>query len=140
MSSHRRIVTVRRETGWFGRAGFFINVSRWESCLLAWKILVHEIRAFILKARIGSRCTDLRVYNPIPWDSLLTMRFYWQSRLMLSISMLWWPQRIFVIGRKSRSPFFITVGFHRSHLFYVAPSRYFDVHPLDGIKLPYDRL
>ena len=33
-------------------------------------------------------------------------------------------------------PFFLAVGFHRPHLPLVAPAKYFDLYPLDAIKLP----
>ncbi len=33
-------------------------------------------------------------------------------------------------------PFFLGVGFYRPHTPYVAPRRYFDMYPLDSIKLP----
>jgi iduronate 2-sulfatase len=33
-------------------------------------------------------------------------------------------------------PFFLACGFFRPHTPYVAPKRYFELHPLDGIRLP----
>jgi arylsulfatase A-like enzyme len=33
-------------------------------------------------------------------------------------------------------PFFLAVGFYRPHTPYVAPKRYFEPHPADGIRLP----
>jgi uncharacterized sulfatase len=33
-------------------------------------------------------------------------------------------------------PFFLAVGFYRPHTPYVAPRKYFELYPLDGIKLP----
>lgn len=33
-------------------------------------------------------------------------------------------------------PFFLAVGFYRPHTPYVAPHKYFDLYPLDGITLP----
>ncbi|HSI64181.1 MAG TPA: sulfatase, partial [Candidatus Saccharimonadia bacterium] len=38
--------------------------------------------------------------------------------------------------RDVAKPFFLAVGFHRPHLPLVAPARYFDLYPLDSIKLP----
>ena len=35
-------------------------------------------------------------------------------------------------------PFFLGVGFYRPHTPYVAPKRYFDMYPLDAIRLPYN--
>jgi iduronate 2-sulfatase len=35
-------------------------------------------------------------------------------------------------------PFFLGVGFYRPHTPYVAPKRYFDMYPLDSIKLPFN--
>lgn len=37
---------------------------------------------------------------------------------------------------KSGRPFFLAVGFYRPHTPYVAPRKYFDLYPLDAIKLP----
>lgn len=38
--------------------------------------------------------------------------------------------------RDASKPFFLAVGFHRPHLPLVAPAKYFDLYPLDDIKLP----
>ena len=41
------------------------------------------------------------------------------------------------LERRDRAkPFFLAVGFHRPHLPLVAPAKYFDLYPLDSIKLP----
>jgi iduronate 2-sulfatase len=42
------------------------------------------------------------------------------------------------IMREQRStPFFLGVGFFRPHTPYVAPQKYFDLYPLDQLRLPY---
>ena len=41
-------------------------------------------------------------------------------------------------GAKAR-PFFLAVGFHKPHLPFVAPSRFFDLYPPDEIELPGDQ-
>lgn len=33
-------------------------------------------------------------------------------------------------------PFFLAIGYHRPHMPYTAPARYFDMYPLDQIQLP----
>lgn len=38
--------------------------------------------------------------------------------------------------RDATKPFFLAVGFHRPHLPLVAPAKYFDLYPLDEIRLP----
>lgn len=38
--------------------------------------------------------------------------------------------------RDASKPFFLAVGFHRPHLPLVAPAKYFDLYPLEDIKLP----
>lgn len=38
--------------------------------------------------------------------------------------------------RDQSKPFLLAVGFHRPHLPLVAPAKYFDLYPLDSIKLP----
>jgi arylsulfatase A-like enzyme len=41
------------------------------------------------------------------------------------------------LERRDRTkPFFLAVGFHRPHLPFVAPAKYFDLYPFDSIKLP----
>jgi arylsulfatase A-like enzyme len=40
------------------------------------------------------------------------------------------------LGRTHDRPFFIAVGFHRPHLPWAAPRKYFDLFPLDSIRLP----
>ncbi len=41
------------------------------------------------------------------------------------------------LGRRDRSkPFFLAVGFHRPHLPFVAPAKYYDLYPFDRITLP----
>ena len=38
--------------------------------------------------------------------------------------------------RDPAKPFFLAVGFHRPHLPFVAPAKYFDLYPFDAITLP----
>ena len=41
------------------------------------------------------------------------------------------------LERRDRAkPFFLAVGFHRPHLPFVAPAKYFDLYPFDAIRLP----
>jgi uncharacterized sulfatase len=40
------------------------------------------------------------------------------------------------LNRPSREPFFLAVGFHKPHLPWVAPQRYFDLYRLKDIPLP----
>ncbi len=40
------------------------------------------------------------------------------------------------LGEKGDRPFFLGVGLFRPHTPFVAPKRYFDLHPLDGVRLP----
>lgn len=43
------------------------------------------------------------------------------------------------LERRDRSkPFFLAVGFHRPHLPFVAPAKYFDLYPFDKITLPHE--
>lgn len=42
-----------------------------------------------------------------------------------------------LIRQKRDKPFFIAAGFFRPHTPYVAPKKYFDLYPLDQIRLPY---
>ena len=42
-----------------------------------------------------------------------------------------------LISRHKSDPFFIAVGFYRPHTPYVAPTRYFDLYPLEHIQLPH---
>ena len=38
--------------------------------------------------------------------------------------------------KQSSQPFFLAVGFWRPHLPFIAPKKYFDLYPLDSIRLP----
>jgi len=40
------------------------------------------------------------------------------------------------LGKKHRKPFFLTLGFHKPHMPWNVPKKYFDMHPLDQIQLP----
>jgi arylsulfatase A-like enzyme len=40
------------------------------------------------------------------------------------------------LGKKHAKPFFLTVGFHKPHMPWNIPRKYFDMHPLDEIQLP----
>jgi arylsulfatase A-like enzyme len=40
------------------------------------------------------------------------------------------------LTRKHDKPFFLTLGFHKPHMPWFVPRRYYDLHPLDQIQLP----
>ena len=40
------------------------------------------------------------------------------------------------LGESQEKPFFLGCGFYRPHVPFFAPSRFFDLHPLDSVKLP----
>ena len=46
-------------------------------------------------------------------------------------------EAIAMMREKKDAPFFIAAGFFRPHTPYVAPKKYFDLHPLESIRLPY---
>lgn len=44
-----------------------------------------------------------------------------------------------VIAERRDEPFFLAVGFFRPHLPFIAPQKYFDLYPLESLKLPTNR-
>jgi arylsulfatase A-like enzyme len=40
------------------------------------------------------------------------------------------------LGKKHDKPFFLTIGFHKPHMPWNVPQKYFDMHPLADIQLP----
>jgi arylsulfatase A-like enzyme len=40
------------------------------------------------------------------------------------------------LARKHDQPFFLTLGFHKPHMPWFVPRKYYDLHPLDRIELP----
>jgi arylsulfatase A-like enzyme len=40
------------------------------------------------------------------------------------------------LNRKHDQPFFLTLGFHKPHMPWNVPQKYYDLHPLDKIELP----
>jgi arylsulfatase A-like enzyme len=40
------------------------------------------------------------------------------------------------LGKKHEKPFFLTLGFHKPHMPWNVPQKYYDLHPLDKIELP----
>ena len=46
-------------------------------------------------------------------------------------------EAIRMMEKRQSEPFFIAAGFFRPHTPYVAPKKYFDLYPLESIRLPY---
>ena len=40
------------------------------------------------------------------------------------------------LGKQHTKPFFLTLGFHKPHMPWNVPQKYYDLHPLDKIELP----
>jgi arylsulfatase A-like enzyme len=40
------------------------------------------------------------------------------------------------LGKPHDKPFFLTLGFHKPHMPWNVPQKYYDMHPLEGIQLP----
>lgn len=40
------------------------------------------------------------------------------------------------LGRQRKAPFFLAVGFHRPHVPFYVPQKWFDLHPLDRVVVP----
>jgi arylsulfatase A-like enzyme len=40
------------------------------------------------------------------------------------------------LGKPHDKPFFLTLGFHKPHMPWNVPQKYYDMHPLEGIRLP----
>jgi len=46
-------------------------------------------------------------------------------------------EAIKILEQRSEEPFFLGVGFFRPHTPYVAPKRYFDLYPVESMRLPF---
>lgn len=47
-------------------------------------------------------------------------------------------EAIQIMEERKAEPFFLAVGFYRPHTPYVAPKKYFDLYPIESIRLPYE--
>lgn len=90
-------------------------------------------------------------YNPAGIDSKQEDKIIRYSKGGLGISMAWWDPEskdeehtdgmvaskiIELIEQHKDEPFFLAAGFFNPHCPYVAPKKYFDLYPLDGITMP----
>ncbi|MFN0122825.1 MAG: sulfatase [Blastocatellia bacterium] len=47
-------------------------------------------------------------------------------------------EAIRILEEKGKEPFFLAVGFHKPHDPFIAPKKYFDLYPLESLRLPVD--
>jgi iduronate 2-sulfatase len=129
----------------FRRAGYF--TAR------VGKIFHYDVPAAIGTDGLDDPASWQKVINPIGRDKEdEALVFNAQPERKISASLSWLvadgdddeqtdgliaTEAIKLLEEKRNEPIFLAVGFFRPHTPYVAPKKYFDLYPLESLRLPY---
>jgi arylsulfatase A-like enzyme len=138
-------------------SGVYTNDDDWRTAIPAGQMLTRRFRDAGYVTVNSGKIMHGKFPRPGDWDSYFNLKEDGEAdpapkKLRKIAGMGYYPldagdeprmmdyrhadRAIEFLAQKHDSPFFLGIGFHKPHLPWTVPKKYFDLHPLDQIELP----